>query len=217
MYAHRPEGTLHMAPITTVFCDIGGVILTNGWDHDSRRKAATRFDFDWEDFKERHDDAMLAFDTGRIGLHEYMRRTLFYRPRPFSEDEFKTFMFAQSRPHPETFAIVEQVARSHKYLMVALNNEPLELNQYRIDHFQLRRCFGVFLSSCFLGVRKPDDAIYRLALQITQSAAEECLFIDDRVQNMEPAQRLGMDTILYQNPAQLRDALERNGIAVESD
>ena len=124
-------------------------------------------------------------------------------------------MFAQSKPLPETLSIVERLAASRKYLMATLNNESLELNRYRIEQFGLRKHFTAFLSSCFLGVKKPEHTIYRLASQITQRAPDECLFIDDRALNLECAQLLGMRTIHYQNPAQLRQELQRHGVPVE--
>lgn len=118
-------------------------------------------------------------------------------------------MLAQSQPYQETLAIVGRLARSAKYLLATLNNESLELNVYRIRRFSLRNYFTLFCSSCFLGVKKPDDAIYRLALQITQRAAEEALLIDDRPLNLEWARNHGMQTIHYRAPAQLREELER--------
>ncbi len=203
-----------MGEITSLFWDVGGVLLTNGWDRTARQAAVKQFNLDWEDFQDRQEMVTARLETGRMTLEEYLERTIFYRSRSFTADEFKAFMFAQSQPKPETLSIVEPLARSGKYLMATLNNESVELNRYRIDTFQLRRYFTVFLSSCFLGVRKPDHAIYRLALQITQRAPEECLFIDDRALNLECAQMLGVRAIQYHNPTQLRDELERKGVEV---
>ncbi len=201
-----------MAEVTTLFWDVGGVILTNGWDRVSRKLAATQFNLDWEDFQDRHDLCFPALESGQITLDQYLDRIVFYRARPFTREEFKAFMFAQSQPYPEARAIVEQLARSGKYLLATLNNEPRELNDYRIERFGLRRDFTAFFSSCYVGARKPEEGIYRMALQITQRAPEECLFIDDRALNLECARRLGMRTIHYQNAAQLRAELRENGV-----
>ncbi len=70
----------------------------------------------------------------------------------------------------------------------------------------------MFLSSCYLGLRKPDAAIYRLALEITQRRPDECLFIDDRLPNIEAAMQIGMRAIHFQDAAQLRTELGENGI-----
>ena len=123
-------------------------------------------------------------------------------------------MFAQSRAYPETRGILDELARSGKYLLGTVNHEGLELNVYRIKTFGLRKDFTVFFSSCFVGARKPDEAIYRIALQVTQRKPEECLFMDDRALNLECARLLGMRTIHCQKAAQLRAELGRNGVAI---
>jgi len=200
--------------ITTIFSDIGGVILTNGWDRDGRREAAQAFRLDWEEFQDRHDLSFPAFDAGQITLNQYLDRTLFYRPRTFTREEFTAFMFARSKEYPEARAILSALARSGKYLIGAINNEPLELNQYRIEAFRLRRDFQAFFSSCYLNARKPEETIYRIALQVTQRPPESCVFIDDRALNLENPRRLGMNVIHHQNAPQLRQDLQSLGIAV---
>ena len=192
-----------MPKITTLFWDIGGVILTNGWDRESRKDAAATFHLDWEEFQDRHDLSFPAFDSGLITLNEYLDRTLFYRARSFSREEFTAFMFAQSKEYPETRAILDKVTSKQKYFIGAINNEPLELNQYRIEAFHLRRNFLVFFSSCYVRSRKPEETIYRIALEVTQRPPEQCLFIDDRPLNLESPRKLGMNTIHQQSPEQL--------------
>ena len=204
-----------MAEVTAIFWDLGGAVLTNGWGRADRRRAAEHFHLDWEDFQDRHDMVTSDFETGRMTLEEYLKQTVFYRPRPFGEDQFRSFMFEQSQGQPETMGIVKGLARSGKYLMATLNNESMELNLHRIEKFQLRDYFAAFFSSCFLGVKKPERPIYRLASQITQRNPEECLFIDDRVLNLECAQTLGMRTIHFRNATQLRQELQTHGVKVE--
>jgi putative hydrolase of the HAD superfamily len=200
--------------ITTLFWDIGGVILTNGWDHESRKEAAATFHFDWDEFRDRHDLSFPAFDSGLITLNEYLDRTLFYRTRPFSREEFTAFMFAQSKEYPETRAVLDKVTNTKKYFVAALNNEPLELNQYRIEAFDLRRNFLVFFSSCYVRARKPEETIFRVALEVTQRPPEQCLFVDDRPLNLEGPRKLGMNTIHHQSPEQLRAELGKYGVEV---
>jgi putative hydrolase of the HAD superfamily len=203
-----------LSKITTLFWDIGGVILTNGWDTRARREAAVTFHLDWEEFQDRHDLSFPAFDSGNISLNEYLDRTLFYRPRSFSREEFTAFMFAQSREYPESRAVLDAAARTGKYFIGAVNNEPLELNEYRIEAFGLRRDFQVFFSSCYLHARKPEEMIFRIALEVTQRPAPECVFIDDRPLNLENPRRLGMNTIHYQSAVQLRQELQTYGVEV---
>ena len=203
-----------MPHITTIFFDIGGVLLTDGWNHDSRRAAAEKFGLDWEEYTDRHERVAHAIETNRLSLEAYLKRTIFYQPRSFSVEEFREFIFAQSQPHPDTIEIGRQLAASKNFLMATINNEIFELNVYRLQTFGLRNIFSAFFSSCFLGIRKPDEAIYRLALQVTQREAAECLFIDDREVNLECPREMGLSTILYENASQLRDALKQHQIAI---
>jgi putative hydrolase of the HAD superfamily len=203
-----------MADVTALFWDVGGVILSNGWDRAARSEAAKKFGLDWEDFQDRHELASPAFETGQITLDTYLERTVFYRKRAFTRDEFTAFMFAQSQEFPESRAVLSGVARAGKYLLATINNEPLELNMKRIERFNLRREFEAFFSSCFVRIRKPDEGIYRLALEVTQRRPEECLFIDDRALNLECARQIGMRTIHFQTAAQLRQDLAANGVTV---
>ena len=96
--------------------------------------------------------------------------------------------------------------------MSTINNESLELNLYRIQTYGLRDIFSLFVSSCFVGLRKPEDGIYRLALELTQKSAEESCFLDDRPLNLEAAACLGMRTIAVQDAAQVRNELGKLGV-----
>ena len=203
-----------MPDIDTVFWDIGGVILTNGWDRGSRKEAAQAFQLDWAEFSDRHDLSFPAFDCGQITLEEYLNRTLFHRPRAFTREEFTAFMFAQSRPLPGSREVLDAVTASGKYFVGAINNEPLELNQYRIEAFQLRRNFSVFFSSCYVHSRKPEPTIFRVALEVTQRNAEKCIFIDDRPLNLDSPRKLGFHTVHFQNPEQLKSDLRNLGVEV---
>jgi len=200
--------------ITTLFWDIGGVILTNGWDHNARMEAAQTFGLDWEEFRERHDLSFPAFDAGQITLNQYLDRTLFYRQRPFTREEFTAFMFAQSKEYPETRAVLSEVARTGKYYVASINNEPRELNEYRIEAFHLRKDFQAFFSSCYLNARKPEETIYQIALEVTQRPPENSVFIDDRMLNLENPRRLGMHVVHHQHATQLRADLKALGIEV---
>ncbi|HBB96413.1 MAG TPA: hypothetical protein DC054_13585 [Blastocatellia bacterium] len=200
--------------ITTIFFDIGGVLLTDGWGHDSRRAAAEKFGLDWDEYSDRHEKVAHAIEINRMTLEHYLDRAIFYRPRPFTREEFREFIFAQSQPKPDSLKVVEELAESKRHFMATLNNEILELNIYRIEKFGLRSCFPGFFSSCFLGLRKPDEAIYRMVMQITQRTPEECLFIDDREVNLECPRELGIKTILFTDAAQLRAQLVAEGVPV---
>jgi len=200
--------------IDSLFWDIGGVLATNGWDHNSRMEAVQVFGLDWEEFRERHDLSFPAFDAGQITLDQYLVRTLFYRTRTFTKEEFTAFMFAQSKEYPESRAVLADAARSGKYYIASINKEPRELNQYRIEAFNLRKDFQAFFSSCYLNARKPEETIYRIALEVSQRDPAKSVFIDDRPLNLENPRRLGMNVIHFENAKQLRADLQALQIEV---
>jgi putative hydrolase of the HAD superfamily len=202
-------------PVTTLFWDNGGVILTNGWDRDSRQKAVEQFQLDPTEFEERHELMLNDFEEGKVTLEEYIRRVVFHRARKFTVDDFKKFMFDQSQPFPESLEFIGKLAGSRRYAMAALNNESLEINEYRVRTFHLRDYFEVFLSSCYLGMRKPTPEIYRQALKITQCDPAETVLIDDRKLNLEIASEEGMRTIQFESVAQLRDELAKIGVTAD--
>jgi putative hydrolase of the HAD superfamily len=194
---------------------VGGVLLTNGWDRHSRRHCVESFGLDYEEFRDRHEFVADAFETGRMSIDDYLDRTVFYRDREFTREAFLQGMMAESQPFPDALMVVEELTGSGRYLLATLNNESKELNQARIDTFGLRRHFTAFFSSGFLGVKKPDQAIYRLALHLTQRDPAECVFIDDRDLNLECAIREGMNAIHYRDPGQLRSELAGIGIDIK--
>jgi putative hydrolase of the HAD superfamily len=201
-----------LAEIQAIFWDIGGVLLTNAWDHTERIAALEHFHLDDKEFQSRHELIVSEFERGRITLDEYLTRTVFYRDRPFSPEQFRDYMFAQSKPFPETLAFARSLTDSRKYLMGTINNESRELNYYRIEKFGLCKIFRLFFSSCFVGLRKPERDIYRLALETTQIPSEQCCFIDDRPLNLECAAHLGMHTIQMTGLASLKKELAALGV-----
>ncbi|MGH9775446.1 MAG: HAD family hydrolase [Candidatus Acidiferrales bacterium] len=203
-----------MSQYTAIFWDMGGVILTNAWGRNSRRRAAEKFGLDWEEFEDRHELVLHAFETGQVGLEEYLNRVIFYRQRSFTREDFKAYMYGESQPLDAGLSVLRRLAASKKYLVAALNNESLELNDYRIRTFRLRDSFAAFFSSCYLGERKPDAAIFRAALNITQRQPQECIFIDDRPLNIEAARVLGMQAVQCQDGAQLERELLALGITL---
>lgn len=201
-----------MSAIRAIFWDVGGVLLTNAWDHTQRSQALTRFQLEERAFHDRHEMVVSSFERGKISLDEYLERTVFYLPQSFSRQEFRGYMLSLSQPLPGMLQFAQSLTNSRKYLMGTINNESRELNYYRIETFGLRKIFQLFFSSCFVGLRKPESGIYRLALETTQIPAEECCFIDDRALNLECAARLGMHTIEMHGLDSLRQDLDKLGV-----
>ena len=198
-----------MPRISAIFWDVGGVLLTNAWDRAQRERALEQFKLDQEEFHDRHEMVVSSLERGKIGFDEYLDRTIFYRPRPFAREVFKDYVFSLSQPYREVLALAEELTKSGKYFMGTINNESRELNLYRIQTFGLREIFSVFVSSCFVGLRKPEDGIYRMALEITQKTPDDCCFIDDRALNLESARQMGMHTIEMHDVEQLRRELRK--------
>jgi putative hydrolase of the HAD superfamily len=201
-------------PVTVraLFWDVGGVLLSNAWDRTQRLSALEHFRLDEEEFHSRHEMVVSSFERGKITLDEYLDRTVFYRTRSFTREAFKDFMFSLSQPIPEVLSFARALADSGKYLMGTINNESRELNLYRIEHYGLHQIFRLFVSSCFVGLRKPESGIYRMAVEITQMNPEECAFIDDRGINLECAATLGMHTIEMKTLQLLQGDLEKIGV-----
>lgn len=201
-----------MPRITALFWDVGGVLLSNAWDREQRQRTLKEFNLDVVEFESRHEMLVSSFERGKITLQNYLERTVFYRPRSFTTEAFTQHMFSLSTPIPETLQLGKELSRSGKYQMSTINNESKELNLYRIQTFGLREIFSLFVSSCFVGLRKPEEGIYRLALEITQRPPEECCFIDDRPLNLDSASRLGMQVIQMKTAEQLRADLQKLGV-----
>jgi len=201
-----------LSPIKAIFWDVGGVLLTNAWDRKQRETTLDHFGLDEEEFSDRHEMVVSSFERGKISLDEYLDRTIFYRSRHFSREQFKNYMRALSQPLPAVLALAAELAQSGRYLMGTINNESRDLNLYRIEKFGLRSIFELFFSSCFVGLRKPEEGIYRLALETTQQTPDQCCFIDDRALNLEGARRMGMHTIEMDSIDQLRRDLKELGI-----
>jgi len=195
--------------IRAIFWDVGGVLLSNAWDHTERSATLEHFRLDEEEFHSRHEMVVSSFERGKISLDEYLDRTVFYSDRPFSRDQFRDYMFSLSQPMPDVLAFARSLASSGKYFMSTLNNESRELNRFRIEKFGLREIFRLFVSSCFVGLRKPESGIYRLAIDILQINPEACCFIDDRALNLECAAKLGMRTIQMQTLQNLQEELAK--------
>jgi putative hydrolase of the HAD superfamily len=195
--------------IRHIFFDIGGVLGSNGWDHEQRERAVAQFDLNAEDFEWRHKEVIGEWEEGSMTLDEYLEIAVFHTPRKFSREEFIEFMYSQSIPDEATITIARQLSRQAGYTLMTLNNEAEELNRHRIEKFGISQIFEAFLSSCWLGVRKPLRRFYNRGLGIAHADAATSLFIDDRQQNLISAGTLGMNVILFRSASQLRSDLER--------
>jgi len=183
--------------ITCIFLDIGGVLLTNGWDHFARRRAAKHFNLKWTEMEDRHNLNFATYEEGKLTLEEYLGRVVFYEKRPFTRAQFQHFMFAQSKPYPEMIELLARMKVRHALKIAVVSNEAREVNAYRIQKFKLDGFVDAFISSCFVHIRKPDADIFRLALDIAQAPARQVVYIENTPMFVEIAEGLGIRSILH--------------------
>ena len=189
---------LDVSKIKVVFFDIGGVFLTNGWGHISRQKAAAHFGIDYDEMNVLHNFIYNVFEIGGISLDDYLDTAVFHRSRDFTKADFKEFMYAQSEELPKMLPWVKNWKKRTDLPVFALSNESRELNDFRIEKFNLHEVFDGFFSSCYLGVRKPNPRIFKEAMQIAQIKPSECVYFDDREMLANTAKKLGMNAIHHQ-------------------
>ncbi len=202
-----------MLPFDVILFDVGGVLLTNGWDHGERAAAAAKFGLDAQELEARNAKVYAAWERSDIDRDQYLDAAVFYEPRSFSRDEFFDFILAQSRLLEDgALEILAELSAANRYFIGALNNEARETNDFRFAKFGLRQYFKVAFSSCYVGLRKPDPAIYRRALDILGSDPERTLFIDDRQENVDGALGAGMKSIRFAGAEMLRAELGKLGV-----
>jgi putative hydrolase of the HAD superfamily len=183
--------------ITCLFLDIGGVLLTDGWDHHARKRATKHFNLGWDEMEERHRLNFSTYEEGKLTLKEYLDRVVFYKKRPFTRAEFRRFIFFQSKPYPQMIELVRKLKAEYSLKIVVVSNEARELNAYRIRKFKLDGLVDAFISSCFVHLRKPDADIFRLALDIAQVPVQQVVYIENTSMFVQIAEGLGINSILH--------------------
>jgi putative hydrolase of the HAD superfamily len=184
---------------TCLFVDIGGVLLTDGWDHHARQRAVKAFHLDWDEMEERHRLNFATYEEGKLTLDEYLNRTVFYDPRPFTRDQFRDFMFSQSKPYPEMIDLVARLKIQHGLKIAVVSNEARELNAFRIQKFELGAFVDFFVSSCFVHFRKPDADMFRLALDLAQTPSQPVICIENTLMFVQVAEELGIRSIHHKD------------------
>jgi putative hydrolase of the HAD superfamily len=191
-----------------LFFDIGGILLTNGWGHESRKVAAEKFGLDYEEINTLHNFIFNVYEIGSITLDEYLDRVVFNHPRDFPREDFKEFIYAQSKELPDTLQWLKKWKRGCGFRVISVNNEGKELNDYRVKKFKLHEFFDAFISSCEVGLRKPDPRIWQLAMGVAQAAPEDCVYFDDRIMFVKAAERLGIRSYQHISLEETKKILE---------
>ena len=205
------------APVTALFLDVGGVMLTNGWDRKAREAAAKKFGLDLDDLNDRHRMTFDTYETGKLSLEEYLKSSVFYKDRSFTLDDFRNFMFEQSVAYQDMIDLIRGLKEKYKLKIAVVNNEGRELNEYRIKQYKLGEFVDFFISSCFVHFRKPDADIWKVALDIAQVPKEEVVYIDDRPMFVQVAQGLGLRGVVHnhRDVGQTKTALAGMGLILD--
>ena len=199
--------------IACVFIDVGGVLLTDGWDHHARRRAARTFKLNWAEMEKRHHLVFAIYEEGKLTLEEYLYRVVFYKKRAFTRAQFRRFMFAQSKAYPDMIDLIARLKVTHRLKIAVVSNEGRELNVYRIQKFKLARLVDLFVSSCFVQVRTPDEEMFRLAMDIAQVQPRDVVYIDNTAMFTEIAQGLGIRRVLHTDYQSTRAKLAALGLS----
>ena len=194
--------------IKVLFFDVGGVLLNNGWGHQSRKLASEQFGLNYEEMEVLHNFIFNVYEMGKITLDDYLDTVVFNHERDFSKQDFKDFIFAQSVALPDFLPWLKEWKKTCGFRVISINNEGREINSYRIQKFGLHECFDAFISSCEVGLRKPDPEIFQLAMGIAQVSPEECLYFDDRLMITQTAQQLGIRSFHHQDFQTTKEILE---------
>ena len=205
---------IYNSPITCLFVDIGGVLLTDGWDHHARKRAAKFFKLNWDEMQERHSLNFNIYEEGKLTLEEYLTWVVFYQKRSFTRTTFRRFMFVQSKPCNEMTRLVRELKAKFGLKVFVLSNEARELNAYRIHKFKLDGFVDAFISSCFVHLHKPDAEIFRLALDIAQTPTRQIVYIENTSMFVRVAEGLGIRSILHTDYKSTRAKLASLGLSV---
>lgn len=200
----------------TLFLDIGGVLLTNGWDRKIRAKAAKHFNLDREEMQERHHLTFDTYEEGKLSLNEYLKRVVFYQKRLFTLTQFKKYMFEQSKPYPDMINLIKELKMQYNLKVAVVSNEGLDLNEHRIKKYKLGGFIDFFISSCYVHFRKPDPDIYKIALNIAQVSPNQVIYIEDRPLFIQVAKELGIDGILHSGFDSTQKALASMGLVSDT-
>lgn len=200
--------------IRALFLDVGGVMLTNGWDTKLRKRVAEHFQLDPADLESRHRMTFDTYECGKITFDVFLDRVVFYQPRPFTREDFKNYVFEQARPFADMIDLFKTLKAKHALKIAVLSNEGRELTVDRVARFNLKEFVDFFIVSSFVHLRKPDTDIYQMALDVSMFEPQEVVYIDDRLMFVEVATTLGIRSIQHTDFQSTKTKLAALGLNV---
>lgn len=199
---------MESSDLKILFFDVGGILLTNGWGHESRKEAAEKFNLDYDEMTALHNFIFNVYEIGKITLDQYLDTVIFNHPRDFVREDFKEFMYSQSKELPDMLGWLKEWKHDCGFRIISINNEGKELNDYRVQKFKLHLCFDAFISSCEVKMRKPDPGIFQLAMGIAQATPQQCVYFDDRIMFADMAKNLGIRSFHHTGFESTKNILE---------
>ncbi len=188
-----------MSKIRALFLDVGGVLLTNGWDTKTRKRACEHFDLDVKELESRHHLIYDTYEQGKMTLQDYLKRLVFYQDRPFTFDQFFNYMKEQSKPLPGMIDLIKEVKEKYHLKIACVSNEGRDLTLHRVKAYHFHQFVDYFIFSCFVHLKKPDSQIFRLALDVGMFSPEEVIYLDDRQMLADEAKALGIHAIHHKS------------------
>jgi putative hydrolase of the HAD superfamily len=156
-----------------------------------------KFKLEAVEMEARHQMVFDTYEEGKLTENEYLDHVVFFRSRPFTRTAFRKFMFAQSTPYPRMLALVRELKAKYQLKIVAVSNEARVLNDYRILKFKLDAIVDAYISSCYVHLRKPDADIFRLALDVAHTPAQQVVYVENTPMFVKIATGLGIRSVLH--------------------
>ena len=181
--------------IACLFVDVGGVLLTNGWDHHARRRAAKNFNLPWAEMEERHRLVFETHEEGKLTFEEYLGWVVFYQRRSFTRAQFRRFMFTQSKPYSKMIDLVAQLKIQYGLKIAVVSNESREVNAYRIRKFTDRFVDTLFPPASSTSASRCGNL--SVGAGYCPAPVQQVVYIENTPMFVQIAEGLGIRSILH--------------------
>ena len=199
--------------IRCIISDLGKVILF--FDNDIFFRKITPYSaFSLDRIKELakiHFELVMDFDRGEITSQQFYEEVVHKFEAKIA---YQTFFEIYNDVFTLNPSVLETLKRLRsKYRLVLLSNTDVMRFGFIRENFPEILLFDAYVLSYEVGCVKPHPQIYHAALQRAGAEPHECVFIDDRKENIEGAQRLGINVLLFDPQANLDRLLRNYGLS----
>lgn len=198
--------------ITTLVFDFGKVIFTNdNWYKVDKKKGiefSKIYGISYEDIDKAWHTHWHALEKGYIAEDEFFMRIL----KDSGAKDLDTTKAKQN--YRDTQAVIERMPElvrklSKNYKIYAITNISKEWMEYKLKKFQMQDAFTKIISSAKYHMRKPDSEIFETAIKECHLSPEQCVFIDDNLQNVNAAKSFGFHALHFQGQKKLEKELKK--------